>query len=284
MIEVPAAQSDASTDVRSFAACVASVLEISAAAVPAPNSSSEHAMLTWRQWLAGRGLGLVPVADASAFTWPGPFIARLAAPDGSRPAVVMFGVPPGVLWDPLGQPASAQWPVVEAFVIAALDVSEQASPLRAAHEGRVDAVLVAPAAGAAMQRLTEADAIAGHGLRGDRYVAGHGTFSTPGGTGGQITLIAAEALEATILPSGQPVTPEQARRNIVTRGIDLDALLGQRFAIGSARCVGRRRCEPCAHLERLTESGILRGLVHRGGLRADIETSGTIRPGDSIVL
>ncbi|MEA2306870.1 MAG: hypothetical protein QOH43_4150, partial [Solirubrobacteraceae bacterium] len=84
-----------------------------------------------------------------------------------------------------------------------------------------------------------------------------------------------------VLPSGA-LAPEAARRNVVTRGIDLDALVGRRFRVGEVVCAGRRPCEPCAHLERLTEPGTLRGLVHRGGLRADVLTGGTIRLGDPV--
>jgi MOSC domain-containing protein YiiM len=76
---------------------------------------------------------------------------------------------------------------------------------------------------------------------------------------------------------------EQARRNIVTRGIALNALVGQRFTVGTVECVGRRLAEPCAHLERLTRPGLLRPLVHRAGLRADILRDGSIATGDQIV-
>jgi MOSC domain-containing protein YiiM len=75
---------------------------------------------------------------------------------------------------------------------------------------------------------------------------------------------------------------EQARRNVVTRGISLNGLVGRRFQIGSVECVGRRLAEPCAHLEKLPRPGLLRPLVHRGGLRADITKGGVIRAGDAI--
>ena len=283
VIEVSAQPGEASAEVRSFAACIASVLELDAADVPAPAMPIEDAKLTWRQWLAGRGLGLVPVAGAAAFTWPGPFIGRLRTADGALPAVVMFGVPPGVVWDPLGDATPAAPDVAEAYVIAALDVGERRER-QAATAGRVEAILVARRVEGPMERLEETEAIAGRGLRGDRYADGVGTFSNPIATGGDLTLVDAEALETTILPSGDAVTPEQARRNLVTRGVDLDALIGRRFTVGGVRCIGRRRCEPCAHLERLAEPGILRGLVHRGGLRADIELGGTIARGDAIVV
>jgi MOSC domain-containing protein YiiM len=74
----------------------------------------------------------------------------------------------------------------------------------------------------------------------------------------------------------------EARRNVVVRGVDVDALRGRRFRIGDVELVGRRRCEPCAHLERLTRPGVLRALVHRGGLRADIVAGGELRVGDEV--
>ena len=76
-------------------------------------------------------------------------------------------------------------------------------------------------------------------------------------------------------------SPEDARRNVVTRGIDLNALVGRRFRVGDVECVGRRLCEPCAHLQRLSP-GTLRPLVHRGGLRADLLGDGVIRVGDPV--
>ena len=75
---------------------------------------------------------------------------------------------------------------------------------------------------------------------------------------------------------------EQGRRNIVTRGIALNALVGERFTIGPVECIGRRLAEPCSQLEKLTRPGILRPLVHRAGLRADILTSGAISLGDDV--
>ena len=74
----------------------------------------------------------------------------------------------------------------------------------------------------------------------------------------------------------------EARRNLITRGLDLNALVGRRFRVGEAECFGQRLCEPCSHLERLTARGVLRGLIHRGGLRADILTDGRIRIGSAI--
>jgi MOSC domain-containing protein YiiM len=81
---------------------------------------------------------------------------------------------------------------------------------------------------------------------------------------------------------GLHLTPADARRNVVTRGIDLNTLVGREFQIGTARCVGRRLCEPCSHLQRLTGAALLRPMVHRGGLRADILVSGDVHVGGRI--
>ena len=97
-----------------------------------------------------------------------------------------------------------------------------------------------------------------------------------------LTLIEAEALEGLVLPGNGVLEFADARRNIVTRGIELDALVGRRFRIGNVECVGQRPCEPCAHLERLTVPGVLRGLIHRGGLRADVLADGHIMTGSAI--
>jgi MOSC domain-containing protein YiiM len=148
--------------------------------------------------------------------------------------------------------------------------------------GRVEAIAVARAAEAPMSLVEDAEARAGRGLEGDRYFDGGGTFSNPASNGHDLTLIEAEQLEAITLSSGHTPNAEDARRNIVTRGIDLNALVGRRFSVGDVECAGRRLCEPCAHLERLTEVGLLRALVHRGGLRADIVTDGRIAIGDEI--
>ena len=115
-----------------------------------------------------------------------------------------------------------------------------------------------------MALVEQATARAGHGLEGDRYVGGEGTFSNPYSRGHDLTLIEAEVVDDLGL------APEVPRRNVVTRGIDLNALVGRRFRVGEVECEGQRLCEPCAHLQRLTDPGLLRPLVHRGGLRADI--------------
>jgi hypothetical protein len=148
--------------------------------------------------------------------------------------------------------------------------------------GRVEAIFVAPEAGAPMRQLDEAPAIAGRDLDGDRYALGRGTFSVTAGRGNELTLIAGEVLDALALPDGRPLSGAEARRNVVTRGLDLNALVGRRFRIGEIELIGRRRCEPCAHLQRLTRPGVLRALVGRGRAPRRPADTGTLRTGNPI--
>jgi hypothetical protein len=229
-----------------------------------------------RQWLAERNLGLVPIAGASAFAWPGQWIARVRVDDVDH-AVVMFGSPSGALHDPVGALARGGT-IEEGWLVARLDLGLPIDEPygRGTTAGSVVGLLVAPEAEAPLARVESVTAVAGRGLEGDRYADGRGTF-VGGGRGYQLTLVEAEAL------AEADISWEQARRNVVTRGIALNGLVGRRFTVGAVECVGRRLAEPCAHLERLVRPGILRPLVHRAGLRADILRGGEIVRGDSIV-
>jgi len=193
---------------------------------------------------------------------------------------------PGLAWSPLGGPET--FDAVEAgYVIAPADVAlwGPAVDVAARSPGTVEAIVIAPEAEVAMHQVDRAVARAGRGLEGDRYFDERGTFSNVHGRGYDLTLIEAEVLDTLDLPSGR-LTPEQARRNIVTRGIGLNALVGERFRVGDVECFAQRLCEPCAHLERLTAAtgrpGTLRALIHKGGLRADVLNDGEIRVGDQI--
>jgi MOSC domain-containing protein YiiM len=272
---------------RSVSACLASILELDPSEVPVPDDGHPQPWTVWRNWLALRGLGLVPIANPASFDWPGPWLAMLRAADADGcVGTVAFGAPPGVAWNPLGGPEAFD-AVQAGYVIAPADVALWAPspPVAARGAGRVEAIATAPQAEAPMVRVDRATARAGRGLRGDRYFDQRGTFSNVHGRGYDLTLIEAEVLD-TLQPPVGPLGPEEARRNIVTRGIDLNALVGKPFTIGAVRCLGQRLCEPCAHLERLTakagKPGTLRALIHKGGLRADVVSDGEIRVGDEI--
>ena len=266
----------------SFAAAITAVLELPLTAVPADLLEGEPSADSARRWLAGLGAGLVPVADVAAFSWAGPWIAWVAPADGGeRRAVVMFGIPSGVAWDPCGVTRTPGWTLESGFVLAALDIAFARPALAVAPSGSgtVEGIFVAPSAGAAPEHLEAARAIAGQGLERDRHTTGRGTFPS-GPSGSALTLIAAEVCESFDPNLG----PQEHRRNLVTRGIDLNALVGHEFTIGAVRCRGVRLCEPCRVVDGYATRPVLRALVHRGGLRADILEDGVIGVGDQVAV
>ena len=260
----------------SLGACVAHMLDIDVSEVPTKREANIG------QWLASRNLGLVPVASPESFEWPGRFLGLRS--DSSTWAV-FFGVPPGIVYDPLPEPAKEERDVTveAAFVLAEHDPRWRGTEPGSGTDsvGVIESIALAAEAEGPMKALSVAEAIEGRGLLGDRYERKAGTFSNPKGGGYDLTLVEAEALEE-LSSKGVELSPIEARRNIVVRGIELDKLIGRRFRVGEVECYGQRRCEPCSHLERLTRPGVLRGLVHRGGLRADILSGGRIRTGDSV--
>jgi len=148
--------------------------------------------------------------------------------------------------------------------------------------GTVEAIHVGREARGPLPSVLEVRAIAGRGLEGDRYFFGTGTFSDHPGNGREVTLIEAEAIEAIAGEAQIAIAPGESRRNIVTRGVPLNHLVGARFRVGEVVVEATRLCEPCAHLESLTSKGIQRALLHRGGVRTVIVKEGTIRVGDPI--
>jgi MOSC domain-containing protein YiiM len=150
--------------------------------------------------------------------------------------------------------------------------------------GSVVSIHVAPAGSTPVVSVEEIQAIAGKGLEGDRYFRKTGSYSKTPGSGREITFIEIEAIEALQREYQIDIDAAQARRNIVTRGVALNHLVDREFAVGEVALRGTRLCEPCSHLEKLTVKGAMRGLIHRGGLRADIVRGGFIRVGDEIAL
>ncbi len=130
--------------------------------------------------------------------------------------------------------------------------------------------------------LQEARALPGLGLEGDRYALKTGTFSKSAKPGREVTLIEIEALEALKRDLGMELTPGETRRNLVTRGVPLNHLVGAEFRVGEILLRGVRLCEPCGHLEKLTGPGMEQALLHRGGLRAQILSGGILRVGDAV--
>ncbi|MGV3754352.1 MAG: MOSC domain-containing protein [Verrucomicrobiota bacterium] len=144
-------------------------------------------------------------------------------------------------------------------------------------------ILIATSPTDPMVPQTSVRAIPGRGLVGDRYFLGTGTFSPqPQKPDFEITLIQQEHIAAFAARSGLPFTAREARRNLVTTGIDLNTLVGHEFMVGSVKMRGLRLCEPCNYLAKQTSPEVLPGLVHQGGLRAQILTEGDIRAGDAL--
>jgi MOSC domain-containing protein YiiM len=296
MIEVDLPDAESIPElVRSFAACLASVTETSVAEVPLPRADLRGAFAHWRSWFAGRGAGLVAIAKPAAFNWPGYWLAVLGEDDpgpaaDKTTAVLMFGSPSGVVLSPqdpnlLGRAAS-DLPVKEGYVLSGLDPASIAAPRSRppALHGTVEVIALARRATDDLHVVEHARALPDRGLEGDRYAAKAGTFTPAKDTarGYDLTLIEAEVLDSLTLADGSHLEYAAARRNVVTRGIDLNALVGRRFRIGDVECLGQRLCEPCSHLERLTTKGALRSLIHRGGLRADILSEGELTVGASL--
>ena len=148
-------------------------------------------------------------------------------------------------------------------------------------EGTVISINIAPDAAEPMQSVSEARAVPGRGLKGDRYFEQKGTFSKPQ-PDRELTLIEAEAIEAMKRESGVDYGLSDSRRNLVTRGVPLNHLVGREFWIGAVKARGLRLCEPCSHLQKLSHEKVLPGLVHRGGLRAQILNEGMIRVGEVV--
>lgn len=149
--------------------------------------------------------------------------------------------------------------------------------------GVVKAVFVAADNQSDMSEVQDVQAVAGQGLVGDRYHDGAGSFSKPEPTPDrEITLIEVEQVTKFCEEQGVELTPAQTRRNVLTEGIDLNALAGKTFRVGDVTLKGIRLCEPCKYLASKTYESILPGLVGRGGLRAQIVEGGTIRVGDAI--
>jgi hypothetical protein len=296
MNDVDLADGPGSPLARGFAACLSSVTETPAADLP-PLSGDQplaHALSAWKSWLAGRGFGLVPIADPHSFQWAGYWVAvtdHSDSPHADGPqrqvAALAFGTPPGIVLSPqdprlLGQ-ATADLTISSAYAVASLNPVLPQLREPAALAGTVEQIAIAPAAGAHMQILTSCGALPGRGLEGDRYASNAGTFSPRAGhrPGYELTLIAAEVVEE-LTARHAHLDFASTRRNILTRGIDVNALVGRDFSIGDVRCRGLRLAEPCAHLERIAGPGLLRPLIHRGGLRVDLLTGGTITTGSPI--
>ncbi|HZU60600.1 MAG TPA: MOSC domain-containing protein [Solirubrobacteraceae bacterium] len=282
MKETRVSRAGVAPEAASFLACLATILEVAGEEVPDLSDGDPSQDWNVLAWLGSMGIGLVPVADPSGFAWPGPWIARVRTGDGRCRSVVMYGrEPSGVVWDPNGVGTVQPEQIEAGFVLAAEDIAlgipEHEAPSLTG--GSVEQIWVAGGVGQPGQMLDAVRVIPGVGLEGDRYTDGRGTFPS-GRPGAALTLIEAEVCES----FRPPLVPDEHRRNVVTRAVKLNGLVGIEFSIGAVRCRGIRLCEPCAAMQRYSERPILRPLVHRGGLRADILEAGEIRVGDPLVV
>jgi MOSC domain-containing protein YiiM len=146
-----------------------------------------------------------------------------------------------------------------------------------AESGRLEAIFLAGARGAPRIAVQRVRAVAGEGLEGDRYFA----KDRLAGGARQVTLIEAEAVEAA-RAAGGALSPGEARRNLVTRGVDLNALVGRSFRVGGVTLRGIELCHPCSRLARLTYRAVERDLHQRGGLRAAVLEEGEMAVGDRV--
>jgi MOSC domain-containing protein YiiM len=149
-------------------------------------------------------------------------------------------------------------------------------------EGKLIAIYITPAAGQPMHAVQEVKAIPAAGLEDDRYTLKTGTYSDKPGPDRQVTLIEIEVIEALEREQGLHLDAAATRRNLVTRDVPLNHLVGKMFQVGDLRLRGIRLCEPCEHLAKLTQPEVLLALIHRGGLRAEILNQAVIQVGDVI--
>ena len=146
--------------------------------------------------------------------------------------------------------------------------------------GVVESIMIAPQKGAPLISLSEVEAVAGKGLVGDRNF----TLLDDPSADKNLTLIEAEKVEEFARACGLDFSAADSRRNLLTRGIELNPLLGKQFYVGAVLVEALELCEPCNLLAKRTHRQVLWGLLHRGGLRCRILTSGTIHMGDKIGL
>jgi MOSC domain-containing protein YiiM len=138
--------------------------------------------------------------------------------------------------------------------------------------GRVESIHVVAEKAGPPEARERVSVVAGRGIEGDRkFDSNH-----------DLTLVEAEALEGLTEDTGIELAPGESRRQVMTRGVSLNDLVGKRFRVGELECVGEELCEPCDHLQSLTQPGVLRGLVHRGGLCAEVVSGGEIAVGDAV--
>lgn len=149
--------------------------------------------------------------------------------------------------------------------------------------GYVKEIWTASSGGAPMQQHDAIEAVAGHGLAGDRYADGHGSWSKPGDPPDrQLTLIEQEQFDWLQATHDITLTGPSSRRNLVTSGVTLNDLVGRRFHIGAIEVEGLRLCQPCKALAEVLDFDFVHLMLNRSGLNCRIVAGGTISTGDAI--
>lgn len=149
-------------------------------------------------------------------------------------------------------------------------------------------IFIARRMDAAVESVEKARLLPGQGIEGDRYFRARQESLFAGEARSHslrkedLTLISADALDEWNKACGLQIPYGEFRRNVITRHMDLNALVGRRFRIGSVECVGIELCEPCSKLARMVSRQVLPTLVHRAGLRAAIVSEGCVVPGDTL--
>jgi MOSC domain-containing protein YiiM len=148
--------------------------------------------------------------------------------------------------------------------------------------GELTHIHIAAQASALMQPLAAAKLIAGVGIEGDRYATGRGYYSKTPRADRQVTLIEMEALEALARDHGIELAPNETRRNLTTRDVPLNHLVGRRFRVGPVLLLGARLNVPCKYLEQVTGKRVYKPLINRSGLNCEILEGGVVRVGDAL--
>ena len=146
----------------------------------------------------------------------------------------------------------------------------------------VERIFISPTPGGPQLEQASVRVVAGSGIEGDRYFGRHDE------PGQNLTLIEIEEIEAFLREQGRGDDVSITHRNLLTRGVKLNDLVGVEFSIGDIRLRGVELCEPCLGMGKalaspdLTAAAVVKRFLHRGGLRADVLSSGVIERGAAV--
>ena len=143
----------------------------------------------------------------------------------------------------------------------------------------VSSICISKQSGTLMKETKKAKLVSGKGIINDRY------FNDNNNKDIQITLIESENIDHFNKISGTNIPYIEFRRNIITKGIKLNSLVGKEFFIGNIKIKGHRLCDPCKYLQEiLKQKNLVKNLLNRGGLRCEILSDGKISVKDEIKL